>query len=115
MVVVDLGTIAAVEVLDVRSHGLVGSFVTANGDPLPGVIVLGGSEGGSPAYAARLLAAEGFSCLALRYFGARGLPRHLIEVPLDYVEAALGWLGARPEVSGPHLGLLGVSRGLSSP
>jgi dienelactone hydrolase len=100
-----------VQVLDVRAQGLLGSLVTVDEQPRPGVLVLGGSEGGHPRYLARLLAAEGFSCLALAYYGAPGLPRYLVEVPLEHVETAIGWLSEHPAVSGPRVGVLGYSKG----
>jgi len=75
------------------------------------VLVLGGSEGGRPIHLAKLLAAEGFSCLALSYFGKAPLPRNLVEVPLDYVERALRWLAAGPLVKGQRVGIVGASKG----
>ena len=60
---------------------------------------------------ARLLAIEGFSCLALSYFGGAPLPRNLVEVPLDYVEQALHWLADHPSVAGLRLGVIGASKG----
>jgi dienelactone hydrolase len=49
--------------------------------------------------------------LALSYFGAPPLRRHLVEVPLDYVEDALRWLAAQPAVEGERLGVVGASKG----
>jgi dienelactone hydrolase len=60
---------------------------------------------------AKLLAAEGFSCLALSYFGAAPLPRNLVEVPLDYLEEALRWLANQQGVAQRRLGVLGTSKG----
>ena len=74
-------------------------------------MALGGSEGGCPLYLAHLLAAEGFSCLALRYFGAAELPRDLVEVPIDYAERALCWLLERPEVDRDRAAVIGASKG----
>ena len=69
-------------VLEVHDQGLVGSLFTASdGRPCPGVLVLGGSEGGAPNDLAGLLAAEGFTCLALGYFAVPGRPRRLVEIP----------------------------------
>lgn len=99
------------ETRDVDDGGLVGSFVTEGDPPRPGVLALGGSEGGRPLHVATLLAAEGFSCLALSYFGKPPLPRNLVEVPLDYVHDALEWLRQRPEVSGQRVGVIGASKG----
>jgi hypothetical protein len=47
----------------------------------PGVLLLGGAEGGmSQVYAAALLAAHGYPALAVAYFGWPGLPGHLAGV-----------------------------------
>jgi len=73
--------------------------------------VLGGSEGGRPVHLAKVLAVEGFSCLALSYFGKAPLPRNLVEVPLDYVEDALRWLAASPLVERDRVGVVGASKG----
>lgn len=100
-----------VRILDGRTDGLVGAFVATDSSRGPGVLALGGSEGGCPVYLARLLAEEGFPCLALGYFGARGLPRNLVEIPIDYIEAAIQWLSGQPEVTGGRIGLVGASKG----
>jgi dienelactone hydrolase len=78
----------------------------------PGVIVLGGSDGGNTfRYIAALLAARGFAALATPYFGYEDLPADLAEIPLEYFGAASKWLQARPEVGGRRVGVLGMSRG----
>lgn len=55
----------------------------------PAVIVLGGSGGGADHDRAALYASHGFAALALAYFGAPGLPRGLVNVPLEYVGSAI--------------------------
>jgi len=95
----------------VDESGLVGSLFTADTSPRPGVVVFGGSEGGCPVHVAERLADKGFTCLALSYFNRPGLPRHLVEVPLEYVETAITWLLDQPTVAGDRVGLLGVSKG----
>src|SRR5438067_1369515 len=97
--------------IDVDDGVLVGSLLVAGDDRCPGVIALGGSEGGCPIHLAQLLADEGFACLALSYFHRAGLPRNLVEVPLEYLQAAIGWLQDRDEVSGDRVGLIGASKG----
>ncbi|HYX45065.1 MAG TPA: acyl-CoA thioesterase/BAAT N-terminal domain-containing protein, partial [Acidimicrobiales bacterium] len=81
--------------------------------PAPGVVVLGGSEGGRrPALGtAALLAGHGLAALALAYFGEAGLPPTLVEVPVEAVGRALDRLAAHPAVSGRALGIVGSSRG----
>ena len=112
-----------VQAEDVREDGLVGRFFSLDGQgPAPGVLVLGGSEGGlSPAIEreAALLASRGYATLVLAYFrgrffepeGAEDLPDTLTRVPLEYFGRAIEWLGEREEVRGDRLGVVGHSRG----
>ena len=51
-------TVTAVKVDEVHEGGLAGSLVTDSEEARPGVLVLGGSEGGRPLHMAKLLAAE---------------------------------------------------------
>ncbi|WP_053721984.1 acyl-CoA thioester hydrolase/BAAT C-terminal domain-containing protein [Saccharothrix sp. NRRL B-16348] len=93
---------------EVRENGLVGVLFEPEGEGVhPGVLVLGGSEGGLHELDAALLAGHGFAALALAYFGAPGVAEDLVEVPLEYVGTALEWLGARAG----KLGVVGGSRG----
>ncbi|GAA1308280.1 acyl-CoA thioesterase/bile acid-CoA:amino acid N-acyltransferase family protein [Saccharothrix xinjiangensis] len=90
---------------EVREDGLVGVlFEPVDGGPHPGVVVLGGSEGGLHELDAALLAGHGFAALALAYFGVEGVPADLVEIPLEYFAPALDLLGDR-------VGLVGGSRG----
>ncbi|WP_433556191.1 acyl-CoA thioesterase/bile acid-CoA:amino acid N-acyltransferase family protein [Pseudonocardia xinjiangensis] len=97
----------------VREEGLVGELHVPPGPgPHPGVVLLGGSEGGvTESAVADLLAARGFATLALGYFGADGLPGELVRIPLEYFEQAFTWLRARPEVADGRVGVIGTSRG----
>lgn len=79
--------------------------------PQPVVIVLSGSGGGFDLDKAALLSRRGFATLALAYFGVPPLPTWLHRIPLDYFEAALGWLATQPEIDSRRVGVLGVSRG----
>lgn len=96
----------------VRENGLIGTFFS-NEDkkPRPGIIVVGGSEGGLNEYPAALLASQGFSVLALAYFGIEHLPERLVEIPLEYVKTAIDWFLERPEVNNDWLGIHGTSKG----
>src|SRR5215211_7431256 len=100
---------------DVREHGLYGRFFRpASGEPVPGVLVLGGSEGGLAPYVMReaaLLAGHGFAALALAYFYLGSLPYGLAGIPLEYFGGALRWLQDQPSVRGDRLGVVGTSRG----
>ncbi|MGI5505035.1 acyl-CoA thioester hydrolase/BAAT C-terminal domain-containing protein [Lentzea sp. CA-135723] len=98
-----------VERLEVRENGLVGTLFAPedDGGELPGVIVLGGSEGGLHETDAALLAAHGFVTFALGYFGLKGLPEHLTDVPLEYFGKAIAYLEERAGA----IGVTGGSRG----
>lgn len=98
-----------VERLEVRESGLVGTLFAPedDGGELPGVIVLGGSEGGIHETDAALLAAHGFVTLALGYFGVEGLPENLVDVPLEYFGKAIDFLSDHAG----EIGVVGGSRG----
>ncbi|WP_199439280.1 acyl-CoA thioesterase/bile acid-CoA:amino acid N-acyltransferase family protein [Umezawaea beigongshangensis] len=92
----------------IRENGLVGTlFSPRKGGPRPGVLLLGGSEGGLHELDAALLAGHGFTVLALAYFGTKGLPEHLVDVPLEYFGDAVDLLDERCT----SVGVLGGSRG----
>ena len=79
--------------------------------PHPGVVVLGGSDGGAPETAASALARHGFAALALAYFGVPALPRHLREIPVEYCADAAAWLARQDAIAGSRVAVLGRSRG----
>jgi len=79
--------------------------------PEPGVLLLGGSDGGQLDHAAALLASHGYAVLALTYFGAEDLPPGLVDVDLGYLTAVLDWLTSQPEVRTEQVGVVGLSRG----
>jgi dienelactone hydrolase len=78
----------------------------------PALLIFGGSEGGlSGSLVAAQLASLGYPTLALAYFAEPGLPKTLLNVPLEYFRGALTWLGQQPGVDPRHLIVYGVSRG----
>ena len=77
----------------------------------PGVIVIGGSEGGFGGPEAAMLASHGFTALALAYFGVDGLPPTLQSIPIEYFEKAVPWMRARAEVDPGRMAVFGISRG----
>lgn len=97
--------------IEVRSRGLVGWFLTPGDGVHPGVLAVSGSDGGCPMQMARTLAGEGFACLALQYFKGAGLPKTLVEIPLEYIETALGWLRTQTAVNESPVGIVGPSKG----
>jgi dienelactone hydrolase len=95
----------------IREQGIVASMFHRPGSRRPGIIVLGGSAGGIPGFTAALLAAHGYTTLALGYFGLDGLPQELKEIPLEYFERAIDWFRSQPDVLPDSLGVVGTSRG----
>lgn len=95
--------------VDGQIHGVL--FVPPGSGPHPGVLVVGGSEGGLPAEKAAWLASRGFTALALAYFRYDGLPSELEAIPLEYFGTALSWMAARPEIAADHIAVMGTSRG----
>jgi dienelactone hydrolase len=97
----------------VRDGRIRGTLFAMNGATnAPGVIVLGGSDGGNRwAFVAALLAAHGMAALSLPYFAFEDLPTDLVEIPLEYFGEAIDWLRARPEVGAARVSVLGLSRG----
>jgi dienelactone hydrolase len=77
----------------------------------PGVLVVGGSEGGIPLRKAAWLASRGYAALALAYFRYDDLPPLLEAIPLEYFSSALAWMMQRPEISNDGLAVVGTSRG----
>lgn len=96
----------------VNEKGVVGTFFHAGDSSVrPTIIVVGGSEGGIYEFPASLLASHGFNVLALGYWGQEPLPKQLVEIPLEYIEGAIHWLKARPDVAKGWLGMHGTSKG----
>jgi dienelactone hydrolase len=96
-----------------EENGLRGVWFLPPGDgPHPAVIVLGGSEGGLPVRsAARLLASHGYATLALAYFGLPGLPRGLVNIPLEYFGKAIAHVRAAVAPRNDFVAVYGGSRG----
>lgn len=100
-----------VERTDVRCGAFPGVlFTCAEAGPRPGVVVLGGAEGGVHEADAALLAGHGYATLALAYFDPMA-GRWLDRVPVEEFGAALDLLAAHPSVRGDRLGVIGGSFG----
>jgi hypothetical protein len=97
---------------DIRENGIVGTLFHPQGARRRvGIVVVPGSNGGLPEHLAALYASKGYSCLALAYFAADGLPDELMRIPLEYFENALAWFAAQPEVDETAVVMDGTSRG----
>ncbi|GAA3220308.1 hypothetical protein GCM10020216_031140 [Nonomuraea helvata] len=59
--------------------GLTGTLYSRD-EAAPGVIMLGGSDGGRLDHSAALLATRGYTVLSLGYFGVEDRPAHLIHI-----------------------------------
>lgn len=87
-------------------------FARKSGGCEPGVIVLGGSEGGVPEELSAVVASHGFTTLALGYFGAPGLPQSLTDIPIETVERGVTFMHSRREVcASGSIAILGGSKG----
>ena len=93
--------------------GFIGTFVAPRGAVRrTALLVFGGSEGGlSTGLLAAGLAADGYPALALAYFREPGLRQTLTNIPLEYFQHALQWLGRQPQVDPTRMVVLGISRG----
>lgn len=92
-----------------KLHGVL--FLPGENSPHPGVLVVGGSEGGAPLAKAAWLASHGFAAFALAYFRYEDLPNQLSGIPLEYFGQALGWMRQRPEIVPDRIAVVGTSRG----
>jgi dienelactone hydrolase len=99
----------------VMEAGVLGNYYPAAGlESGPGILLLGGSEGGlgsGGAAKARALQAAGFSVLHLSYFRGPGQSRVLENAPLETFDRALAWLARQPTVDASRLGVVGSSKG----
>lgn len=101
-----------VQQVPVRDGPLRGVFyLPAGSERHPGVLVVGGSNGGLPRRPAAWLASHGFAAFALAYFRYEDLPPQLEGISLEYFGLALEWMSRRPEILGMRFGVTGTSRG----
>jgi len=86
-------------------------YYPAEAGPCPGVLLVGGSNGGLYEWLAQAMASNGFAVLTLAYFNYPGLPEELVEIPLEYFHRAAAWMKSQPSVRAGRLGLAGGSKG----
>jgi dienelactone hydrolase len=106
-----LAVAADVRRIDVEGalHGVL--LLPGAAGPHPGILVVGGSEGGVPLAKAAWLASHGFAVLALAYFHYENLPPDLAAIPLEYFGQALAWMESRSEIAADRIAVVGTSRG----
>ncbi|XP_016063651.1 PREDICTED: acyl-coenzyme A thioesterase 1-like [Miniopterus natalensis] len=86
-------------------------FLPPEPGPFPGIVDIYGAGGGLPEYRASLLAGKGFAVMALAYYNYEDLPKGMENIHLEYFEEAVNYLLNHPQVKGPGVGLLGISKG----
>ena len=97
----------------IREDGVTGVFYQpASPGPHPGVLVIGGSDGGFGApQVAMMLANHGFAALSLAYFGEKGLKPTLEGVPMETFSRAVAWMRRHPGVDPRFVAIYAESRG----
>jgi dienelactone hydrolase len=99
----------------VAGNGLVANFYPApSAARSPGILLLGGSEGGlstGVTMIAEALQSAGFAVLHQCYFRGPDQSDALARIPLEGFGDALGWLAREPTVDGARLALVGGSKG----
>lgn len=101
-----------IESVEINDHGFIGFMCyPTNAHNLPGIITFSGSGGGLSRDMARLLAAHGYTVLALAYFGMTGLPSSLDNIHLEYFQNAIHWFKDQPQVNDQKIALRGASYG----
>lgn len=106
---------------ELRGPDVVGTFARPDDDlAFPGVLALGGSDGGIPRSFIEALVPQGFAVLALAYHrGFMGaelgdlVPTDIYELPLERIQRGLRWLIEQPQVSADEgrVGVVGASLG----
>ncbi|KAL2789728.1 acyl-coenzyme A thioesterase 1, partial [Daubentonia madagascariensis] len=86
-------------------------FLPPEPGPFPGIVDMFGIGGGLLEYRASLLAGKGFAVMALAFYNYEDLPKSIENLHLEYFEEAINYLRNHPQVKGPGVGLLGLSKG----
>jgi dienelactone hydrolase len=80
--------------------------------PKPGIVFLGGSEGGRPNWRLpAFLAENGYAVLAVAYFKEKGLPQTFQMIPLEYFDNPISWMKRSKSVAHGRTILVGGSKG----
>ncbi|EAD7292994.1 alpha/beta hydrolase, partial [Listeria monocytogenes] len=88
-------------------------FHIENGESLPSIIVISGSEGGieKAQCIAQLLANHGYATLAIGYFGLNTTSKNLSEIPLEIIKEAIFFLKNKKEIDPNRIRIYGRSKG----
>ena len=99
--------------VEVKGEPFVGDFYCVKSPaPKPGILLLGGSEGGRPREdIPNFLATNGWAVLAVAYFKEPGLPPSLQMIPLEYFDAPLAWMGHNANIRPGGVLVMGGSKG----
>lgn len=96
----------------VRTDGVIGTlFLPAGSGPHPAVMVVGGGGGEIDEYRGAMLASHGYAALNLAYYAQPGLPRGLVNIPLEYFDNAIRWMRSQSWLRDRLLAVWGPSRG----
>ncbi|MEQ1755795.1 MAG: acyl-CoA thioester hydrolase/BAAT C-terminal domain-containing protein [Micropepsaceae bacterium] len=99
----------------ITDNGLLANYYPGTGaGKRPGILLLGGSEGGIGGGVTRMamdLQARGYSVLNISYYRGPGQHERLELVPLEMFDHALEWLKAQDDVDGERLAVIGGSKG----
>lgn len=104
---------ADVKVTDLRrpDSPIVGRFYEHAGGKRAAILAITGSNGGIDERMSPFLASKGYNVLSIAYHHFDGVSQDLIEVPLEYFQTALQWLGRQPAVDATRIGVAGASKG----
>lgn len=98
--------------IELDEDGLKGFLYSPDtGQKYPGIILLGGSNGGALKWMAKAIASDGFAVLTLPYWKYPDLPQNLVNIPLEYFVKATEWINRQKPVKKGQIGLIGGSRG----
>jgi dienelactone hydrolase len=99
--------------VEVKAEPFVADFYCVKSSiPKPGILLLGGSEGGRPnGRLPDFLASNGWAVLAVAYFRDKGLPPSLQMIPLEYFDAPLAWMNHNANIRPGGVLVMGGSKG----
>jgi dienelactone hydrolase len=97
----------------VTGQPFVADFLYTEGSPKkPGILFLGGAEGGKPVRElSKFLATHGYPVLCLAYFKETGLPDTLEMIPLEYFDKAIAWVENNERIRPDGIVVVGGSKG----